>query len=179
MSVSAEGTDAVLRVADEGSGIDPDLLPHIFDLFVQADDTIDRSQGGLGIGLTLVRRLVELHGGTVEASSDGKDPGLHVHRAASGGAAARGGDERRTSRSERRRPGACSWSTTMPTRARCTAWFCQADGHEVYEAGDGIDALAVFQRARPDVAIVDIGLPGMDGYELARRIRSEAGRAET
>ena len=71
VSVSAEDASAVLRVTDEGAGIDPDLLPHIFDLFVQADDTIDRAKGGLGIGLTLVRRLVELHGGTVEASSDG------------------------------------------------------------------------------------------------------------
>ena len=75
VSVSVEGSNATLRVADEGMGISPDVLPHIFDLFVQADVAIDRSKGGLGIGLTLVRRLVELHGGTVEAASQGKGHG--------------------------------------------------------------------------------------------------------
>ena len=75
ISVTVEGPDAVLRVADEGMGIGPDVLPHIFDLFVQADVATDRSKGGLGIGLTLVRRLVELHGGTIEAASKGKGHG--------------------------------------------------------------------------------------------------------
>jgi PAS domain S-box-containing protein len=173
VSVGPEGADAVLRVADEGTGIGPDLLPHIFDLFVQADDTIDRSQGGLGIGLTLVRRLVELHGGTIKASSGGKDQGstftVRLPAAQPVAAAATGAppDARPSSRRV----------LLVDDNADAREMYgmvLEADGHEVYEAGDGARALDLFHRARPDVAIVDIGLPGMDGYELARRIRSEA-----
>jgi CheY-like chemotaxis protein len=150
-----------------------DLLPHIFDLFVQADDTIDRSQGGLGIGLTLVRRLVELHGGTIKASSGGKDQGstftVRLPAAQPVAAAATGAppDARPSSRRV----------LLVDDNADAREMYgmvLEADGHEVYEAGDGARALDLFHRARPDVAIVDIGLPGMDGYELARRIRSEA-----
>jgi signal transduction histidine kinase/ActR/RegA family two-component response regulator len=173
VSVGPEGADAVLRVADEGTGIGADLLPHIFDLFVQADDTIDRSQGGLGIGLTLVRRLVELHGGTIKASSGGKDQGstftVRLPAAQPVAAATTGAPP------DVRRPSRRVLLVDDNADAReMYGMVLEADGHEVYEAGDGARALDLFHRARPDVAIVDIGLPGMDGYELARRIRSEA-----
>ena len=125
VSVTVEGPDAALRVADEGMGISPDVLPHIFDLFVQADVATDRSKGGLGIGLTLVRRLVELHGGTVEAASKGKGHGATFHGAASRFALAGG---RRRPPIEHRAPAShrsvFSWWMTTRMRARCTPSCC-------------------------------------------------------
>jgi PAS domain S-box-containing protein len=180
VSVSAEDTSAVLRVTDEGAGIDPDLLSDIFDLFVQADDTIDRAKGGLGIGLTLVRRLVELHGGTVEASSDGvghgatftvRLPMVSVPAAADTG----------TQLSDHRRPSRRVLLVDDHADVReMYALVLQSAGHDVVEAEDGNGALAVLRTARPDVAFIDIGLPQMDGYELARQIRSDpSGRGLT
>jgi CheY-like chemotaxis protein len=177
VSVSAEAAEAVLSVADEGSGISPDLLPRIFDLFVQADDTSDRAKGGLGIGLTLVRQLVELHGGTIEASSRGPGAGstFEVRLPA-------------VHTSRKRRP---SSAEARPRRARRVllvddhadaremyAMVLEADGHEVFQAEDGAAAVAMFPAVRPEVAVVDIGLPHMDGYEVARHIRSEPGGRE-
>jgi len=185
--VAREGDDAVLRVSDQGIGIPPDMLPKIFDLFVQAHHTIDRTRGGLGIGLTLVRRLAELHGGTVQAASEGDGrgstftvrlPSVAAPRAENGNGHARAGSE----------------STRHPFKARRVLLVddnhdsremyravLRAHGHDVCEAPDGERALALLQQAgnRPvDVAFIDIGLPGgMDGYELARRIRNlPAGR---
>jgi two-component system, sensor histidine kinase len=173
VSVYAEDASAVLRVTDEGVGIDPDMLVDIFDLFVQADDTIDRAKGGLGIGLTLVRRLVELHGGTVEASSDGVGHGAtftvrlpiaSVPAAASAGALP----------TLARRPSKRVLLVDDHADVReMYALVLQSSGHVVIEADNGADALDVIRTARLDAAIVDIGLPQMDGYELARRIRLE------
>ncbi len=173
VSVCAEGRDAVLRVTDEGSGIEPDLLPQVFDLFVQGPATIDRARGGLGIGLTLVNRLVDLHGGTIDAFSAGANTGATF-----------------TVRLPAAQP-VVSVSATAehpPSRRlkvllvddnadsrEMYALLLQADGHEVHEAEDGPAALDVLSTSVPDVAVIDIGLPGMDGYELARRIRSEPG----
>jgi signal transduction histidine kinase/CheY-like chemotaxis protein len=170
VSVHTDGPDAVLRVADQGCGIPADVLPRIFDLFTQAAVTADRSQGGLGIGLTLVRRLVELHGGTVEAESEGEDRGstFTVRLRATSPAAAR-----IDARSETKGPSRRVMLVDDHADARAMySIVLQADGHIVYEAGDGDAALALFRRERPDIAVVDIGMPGMDGYELARRIRS-------
>ena len=170
ISVRAEGEDAVLEVADEGAGIDPELLPQVFDLFVQGPATVDRSRGGLGIGLTLVHRLVDLHGGTIEAFSAGTDKGSTF-----------------TVRLPKTQPVETDMQAApaAPTRRmrvllvddnadsrEMYALLLQADGHEVHEAEDGAAALAVFEVGVPDVAVIDIGLPGIDGYELARRIRS-------
>jgi len=170
VSVHTDGVDAVLRVADQGCGIPADVLPRIFDLFTQAAVTADRSQGGLGIGLTLVRRLAELHGGTVEAESEGEDRGstFTVRLRATPPAAARI-DARPETKGPSRRV------MLVDDHADARAMYSivlQADGHVVFEAGDGDMALALFRRERPDVAVIDIGMPGMDGYELARRIRS-------
>jgi len=175
VSVSRRGTDALLCIADEGSGISPDLLPRIFDLFVQADDTSDRAKGGLGIGLTLVRQLVELHGGTIEASSSGADEGSIFK-------------VRLPAAQPPEKTGAIGVASDVARRSRRVllvddhadaremyAMVLQADGHEVFQAEDGAAALAMFATVRPDVALVDIGLPCMDGYEVARRIRSEPG----
>jgi CheY-like chemotaxis protein len=173
VSVCAEEGSAVLRVTDEGAGIDPVLLADIFDLFVQADDTIDRAKGGLGIGLTLVRRLVELHGGTVEASSDGVGHGAtftvrlpiaSVPAAASTGAPL----------AVVRRPSKRVLLVDDHADVReMYALVLQSAGHVVLEAENGAHALDVIRTSRLDAAIVDIGLPEMDGYELARRIRME------
>ena len=172
VSVSVEGSDAVLRVADEGMGISPDVLPHVFDLFVQADVAIDRSKGGLGIGLTLVRRLVELHGGTVEAASQGKGHGavftVRLPASTSPVPTATGGQASRVHQPSKR-------VLLVDDHADAREMYSivlRAAGHDVYEAEDGPSALAMFKRTPLDVAIVDIGLPGMDGYELARQIRS-------
>ena len=172
VSVSVEGANAALRVADEGMGISPDVLPHVFDLFVQDDVAIDRSKGGLGIGLTLVRRLVEIHGGTVEAESQGKGCGACFTvrlPAVPSPMPIASADEAPDTRSPAKRVLLVDDHTDareMYTLVLRTA------GHDVYEAGDGPSALALFNRIPLDVAIVDIGLPGMDGYELARQIRS-------
>ena len=170
VSVSAEGEDAVLKVADEGAGIDPDLLPQVFDLFVQGPATVDRARGGLGIGLTLVHRLVDLHGGTIEAFSAGKDQGatFTVRLPATQPVAA---DAHAVPHPPGRRMKVLLVDDNADSR-EMYALLLQADGHEVHEAEDGAAALAVFQQGVPDVAVIDIGLPGMDGYELARRIRS-------
>jgi PAS domain S-box-containing protein len=170
VSVSAEGDDAVLTVADEGAGIDRDLLPQVFDLFVQGPATFDRARGGLGIGLTLVHRLVDLHGGTIDAFSAGKDQGatFTVRLPATQPVAA---DTHALPHTSSRRLRVLLVDDNADSR-EMYALLLQSDGHEVHEAEDGPAALAVFQQGIPDVAVIDIGLPGMDGYELARRIRS-------
>ena len=180
--VGREGDDAVLRVADQGIGIPADMLPKIFDLFVQAHHTIDRSRGGLGIGLTLVRRLAELHGGTVFAESKGDGHGSTFTVRMPTVAAPRVTDGNGASKSN----GNGNGHAAAPRRVLLVddnhdsremyRAVLRAHGHDVCEAPDGERALALLEeiaRDRPlDVAFIDIGLPGgMDGYELARRIR--------
>ncbi len=180
--VGRDGDDAVLRVADQGIGIPADMLPKIFDLFVQAHHTIDRSRGGLGIGLTLVRRLAEMHGGMVEAASDGEGKGatftvrlptVAAPKAEANCNALAGNclDPRRTFESRR----VLLVDDNHDSREMYRTVLL-AHGHNVSEAPDGEHALALLQKMTEadalDVAFIDIGLPGgMDGYELARRIR--------
>jgi CheY-like chemotaxis protein len=178
VSVSAQRAEAVLAVADEGSGISPDLLPHIFDLFVQADDTSDRAKGGLGIGLTLVRQLVELHGGTIAVSSRGLGSGSTF-------------EVRLPAVEISRKHSADGLEAPSPRRSlrvllvddhadarEMYALVLEADGHEVFQAEDGASAVAMFPAVRPEIAVVDIGLPHMDGYEVARQIRAAPGGDE-
>jgi PAS domain S-box-containing protein len=174
VSVTTEAGDAVLTVTDEGAGIERELLPRIFDLFVQAQDSIDRSKGGLGIGLTLVRRLVELHGGQVEAFSKGEGHGASF-------------TVRMPAVPAGRSPHAEPYQFTAREAHRVLLVDDNADsremyrvvlrtqGHHIFEADNGRDALALLATARPDVAFIDIGLPGIDGYELARQIRKLPG----
>lgn len=162
----------MLRVRDDGDGIEPGMLDEIFEMFVQADQKLDRSTGGLGIGLTLVRKIVELHDGTVEARSDGTGHGsefvvsLPLFSAELGVPA----KVAATPRSVSRRIVLVEDQTDARTMLRL---LLERSGHSVIEAADGPSAIEVIRRERPDVAFVDIGLPLMDGYEMARRIRSE------
>ena len=178
--VGREGEDAVVRVADSGVGIPAEMLPRIFDLFVQAHHTIDRSRGGLGIGLTLVKRLAEMHGGSVSAASDGNGRGstftVRLPAVAApkldGDAAVtspgNGHDARRSFESRR----VLLVDDNHDSREMYRA-VLRAHGHSVREAANAERALALLDEEPPDVAFIDIGLPGgMDGYELARRIRS-------
>ena len=172
LSVEQEGDEAVLRVRDTGVGIAPDLLPRIFDLFTQADRSLDRSQGGLGIGLTVVQRLVEMHRGTAEANSAGLGNGSEfivrlpvVLSPAS---------ERESSPLETAAPGA-RWRVLVVDDnvdgADVTALLLQELGHEAQVAYSGATALAAADEYLPNVVLLDIGLPEMDGYEVARRLR--------
>jgi CheY-like chemotaxis protein/anti-sigma regulatory factor (Ser/Thr protein kinase) len=186
MTVRPEGDDAIIRVADTGIGINPALLPRIFDLFVQGEPTRDRAKGGLGIGLTLVKRLVEMHGGSVVACSEGSGRGsvftvrlsrLVVAMEAVAPAPTRTAAPRRADARTARRVLLVEDSADVRRMLRLRL---ELDGHEVHEAEDGITGLTEALGLQPDVAIIDIGLPGLDGWELGRQLRAtEAGRRMT
>jgi CheY-like chemotaxis protein len=171
--LAVDGLDAVLRVEDNGFGIAPELLPRVFDLFVQGERTLDRAQGGLGIGLTLVRRLVELHGGTVAAASEGPGRGsvftvrlpkvsmpMSIQQSSTPDP-----------------PGVFARRVLIiednHDAREMFRMMLELAGHEVLEAGDGLAGLELLKAERPDVAVIDVGLPGLNGYEIARRFRAE------
>jgi PAS domain S-box-containing protein len=176
LTVKQEGAEAVLQVRDSGLGIAPELLPHIFDLFSQGDRSLDRSQGGLGIGLTLVQRLVELHRGTVEAHSEGLGKGSEFTV---------------------RLPMLLSPVSNLPTPSEETARqttpagrvlvvddnvdvanmvtvLLQVSGYEVRVAYTAQTALEMAIEYQPNIILLDIGLPDIDGYEVARRLREHS-----
>jgi signal transduction histidine kinase/ActR/RegA family two-component response regulator len=165
--------EAVIEVADSGSGIAPELLPKIFELFTQGERTLDRAQGGLGLGLALVRRLAQLHGGSVTADSAGIGRGacFTVCLPAIDPAAAP---------AEPVAPDAAATSRRVlivednPDGRETLRMLLALNGHSVLEAGDGLAGVEAALAERPDAVVVDIGLPGIDGYEVARRIRADA-----
>ena len=170
-----EGRSAVVRVRDTGTGISPELLSRVFEPFIQADKTLARSQGGLGIGLTLVRRLTEMHGGRVEAFSDGPGKGaefvVHLPARESGPGLASP-----LVRNEEERQGrSVLLVDDNVDAAESLALVLELQGHHVRTKHDGPSALAAVEEQRPDVVILDIGLPLMDGYEVARRLRALRG----
>ncbi|MCS0585103.1 response regulator [Massilia pinisoli] len=174
ITVAAIGTEVVLRVSDSGVGIAPDLLPHVFDVFVQGAISIDRSQGGLGIGLSLVRRLVELHGGTVSASSPGNSSGSTFEiRLPRTEAAASADAPAPEAALEAGKPTVLLIEDNDDGR-EMMATMLGTFGYPVLQAGDGLEGVRMACAHVPDVALVDIGLPGIDGYEVARRLRQEA-----
>ncbi|MHB1557980.1 MAG: hybrid sensor histidine kinase/response regulator [Isosphaeraceae bacterium] len=171
-----EGDRAIIRVRDTGVGIAPEVLPRIFDLFVQGDHSSTRSQGGLGIGLTLVRNLVELHGGTVEARSDGPGRGAEfiVRLPAEPGDRA-GLAGPRAGRAGRREASRASHRILVVDDNRdaadSLALWLRMQGHKVEVAHDGPSALEAAASFRPRLVLLDLGMSGMDGFEVARRLR--------
>jgi PAS domain S-box-containing protein len=163
--------EAVLTVTDHGVGIAPSMLKSIFDLFVQVDQSAARSRGGLGIGLTMVKKLVELHGGTVTAESAGEGQGAtFTVRLPGAGSAVAGAREKPVARSAAP-PRRVLLVEDNEDVADLIQMQLRMWGHEVSIASDGPSGLQAALAQRPDVAFVDVGLPGMDGYEVARQIR--------
>jgi CheY-like chemotaxis protein len=178
-----------VSVRDSGIGIAPDMMPRIFDLFTQVDATPGRSQGGLGIGLTLVRTLVEMHGGTVEARSAGAGQGSEfvvrlpalneredgvdevVHEAVTQGRVEGPSPERVTSPADRSATRRVLVVDDNVDSLQSLTEVLEELGHEVRAAPDGETALELARQFRPQVMLVDIGLPGMNGYDLARALR--------
>jgi two-component system CheB/CheR fusion protein len=176
--------EAVLRVRDDGIGITADLLPRVFDLFTQGDQSLARSEGGLGIGLTLVKRLVEMHGGTVEARSEGMGRGSEfVVRLPCPLSLALGPlpDTRDLGQGTRDKGQGSGLRILVvddnADAAESLALLLLGAGHEVHTAHDGPAALEAARAIRPDAVVLDIGLPRMDGYEVARRLCGEPGLA--
>ena len=169
------GTEAVVSIQDNGIGIPTEMLPHVFEMFTQVDGNLERSKGGLGIGLSIVKRLVEMHGGSIEARSDGLDRGSEFVM---------------------RLPVALSFAGDEPTdqpdpaypttrrrilvvddnldAAESLAMLLTITGNETLTAHDGLEALDVAAAFRPDVMFLDIGMPKLNGYEVGRRIRQQA-----
>jgi len=163
--------EAVFRVRDSGVGISPDLLPHIFVLFVQAEHSLDRSHGGLGIGLTLVKRLVEMHGGRVEAKSEGVGMGseFEVYFPLSANAPAEPIAAARKPQADKRLRVVVI--DDNHDAAEALTMLLELFGHDATTFFDGPTAIEAVSKATFDLALVDIGLPEIDGYEVARRIR--------
>jgi two-component system CheB/CheR fusion protein len=187
VQAAQEGNEAVVRVRDNGIGVPPDVLDRVFEPFVQSEGSLARSEGGLGIGLTLVRSLVEMHGGSVEAHSPGLGQGSEFVL-------------RLPARVPPEKPAAISGMPAMadmppilhsdasfPTRglrvlvvednvdaAESLAALLRLWGHDVHVVHDGLDAIDEAQRQHPEVVLLDIGLPGLDGYQVAKRLREDA-----
>jgi PAS domain S-box-containing protein len=170
-----EGRDAVITVSDNGIGIAPEMLPKIFDLFAQADRSLDRTSGGLGIGLNLCHHLVALHGGTISAHSNGLGQGaaftvrLPIADAPAPALPAAAAAPLAPAQQHRRILLVDDNQDTVRALSRLLA----LRGHEVATAYDGLTALEIAPKFKPDVLLLDIGLPGLDGYALASRLRAE------
>jgi two-component system, sensor histidine kinase len=170
VDVLREGQEAVLRVSDTGIGIAPAMLSRVFELFAQAEQPMDRAAGGLGIGLSLSRRLVEMHGGTIAVASEGTGRGARVTVRLPVEAAG-------TPTPRPPVPGSDRSRTILIVEDNDDAreslrLLLESLGHRVIEAGDGQHGLALALHHRPEVVLIDLGLPGLDGYEVARALRS-------
>lgn len=190
IKVSFQANDgmATISVQDEGAGIPAEFLPMIFEPFVQSDETLDRSDGGLGVGLTLVKTLIELHGGTIEAFSQGRDCGstfvLRIPLISQPETALSNQTETASIAMAENGPGNSMVAESnkqskvivlvedIEDIRELLKTILELDGHQVVTAYDGESGLMAIMTHKPDFALIDIGLPGIDGYEVARRLRS-------
>jgi CheY-like chemotaxis protein len=176
LEARAEQEEALISVADNGVGIPPEMLTRVFEMFTQVEDTLQRSQGGLGIGLTLVKRLAELHGGRVEAQSDGRGRGsrflLRLPRAR-GAACAPAEEQGFELKSRSTRPHRILVADDNRDAADSLASMLRLLGHDVRIAYDGAEAVALAESFRPQLALLDIGMPRLNGYEAARAIKAQ------
>ncbi|MET0283362.1 MAG: ATP-binding protein [Polyangiales bacterium] len=177
VSLDAEDDDVVLRVRDSGVGIAEDMLGRVFDLFTQAESSLDRAKGGMGIGLTLVRTLVELHGGHVKVASAGLNQGtlftVRVPRLLERPSSV---TQENTAKIVTRRHDLVLIEDNDDSR-ELLGLLLSEHGHRVRAAADGLAGVQLALDAQPDVMLVDIGLPGLDGYGVARRVREAYGSA--
>ncbi|MFL5330061.1 MAG: response regulator [Gemmataceae bacterium] len=177
LSATAEAGFAVIRVEDEGIGIPTEMLEAIFELFTQVDRAIDRSEGGLGIGLTLVQRIVEMHGGTTQAMSKGLGSGSQFTVRIPLLAQSESPQVANNAHTASEAGSQCKRILIVDDNvdgAESLAILLRLQGHEVRSTHDGISALELSEEFCPDVVVLDIGLPRMHGYEVARRLRSKA-----
>mgnify|MGYP003288116254 CR=1 FL=1 len=176
LSAERHGYEAVVTVRDTGTGIPAELLPHIFEMFTQGERSWERPQSGLGIGLTLVKRIVELHGGTIMAQSDGPGQGSAfivrlpvVHAPSPARPRASPEYEHTTLASSR----GILVVDDERLSAASLGMLLRLEGHKIRTAHDGLEAMGVAEEFRPDVVLLDIGLPKLNGYEVAQRIRHQ------
>ena len=181
LAAAGEHGFATITVEDNGTGIEGELLPRVFELFVQGDRGLDRAQGGLGIGLTLVKRLVELHQGKVEAVSPGVGKGATFRITLPSISAVQ--PLAAPSKPEITSPQVYGRRILVVDdnldAAESTAAFLRLEGHEVKSVGDGNEALASVRVFAPHVIVLDIGLPGLDGYAVARQLRERGDTSHT
>ena len=176
LAAAYEDGGVQITVKDEGSGIDPEFLPHIFELFAQGDQSLDRSQGGLGIGLTLVKHLVELHGGRVWARSAGLGQGTELAvwlPARAGEPQAAQGSPAPSRTARQGLPSRILVVDDLVASADTLMTLLEMEGFEVRVANEGKSALEIAREFRPEVVLLDIGLPGMNGFEVAHRLRDQ------
>jgi CheY-like chemotaxis protein len=177
LAAARTGAHVVLTVRDTGIGLAPEELSRIFEMFTQVDVALEKAQGGLGIGLNLVKSLVELHDGTVEAHSDGSGRGSEfvVRLPIAVAPTEAAGDE---STSDESSAGPCRILVVDDNHdaALSLAKLLRLSGHEVHTVHDGLEAVAAAETLEPQVVLLDIGLPKLNGYEAARRIRAQQGR---
>jgi len=168
--VAARGRDAVVSIRDTGRGIPSELLPHIYELFTQGDQGPDRTPGGLGVGLAIVKAIVDLHGGSVHAASPGRGAGTEMTiRLPRADVSAPARPQAPLARAPRRQR--ILVVEDNPDARETMRLLLELSGHQVQLAENGEVGLDLALRTHPDVALIDLGLPGIDGYELARRVR--------
>jgi CheY-like chemotaxis protein/two-component sensor histidine kinase len=179
LTAERSGDTAIVRVKDTGIGIPVDKLPHLFEIFYQVDQSRERSKGGLGIGLALVRRLVEAHGGTVEARSEGLGTGsefiVRLPMASAGTAVSEPKNDAVDLPVQRAR---ILIADDNRDSADSLSAFLRFTNNEVYVAYDGIEAVEAAERHRPELVLLDIGMPRLNGEDACRRIRSQAWGAD-